>query len=493
MLYGNNVATLQIWSTPCIWGQPTWVRPPHKDILALEPAGGHRHARRVARLAIVLFAVLVVLAPARAVQAEAFELADTSWEGCSDLLQLARDELGADRVIVLSTIDWEDVKASDGILVLHPTNPMDAEESAAFMKAGGRMAILDDWGRGDKILAHFKIKRRTLPDSPAAFLRGKPSLPIATPALDASDGEVLGLHPTVADVKQVILNHGTGLRHPNLTPVLEVRVQGEAAVPVAVAGQIEGDKKKGRLFAMGDPSAFINMMLRYPGNRAFAKGLVVYLADGDATEPRHGRLFILANDFGEQNSFGGVTPLRKSIDRKIDAILDGFEELRDKGFPWWLHVIAAALAALFIAWWVLRSLVRLYKSRLPRFARAVPLVAQGGVAGRVAVLSSNVSPPALALLEVRSALTESLAHHFGLSEHLSPSQLVQRLRDEVGLSSELDQEASAVLTSMRDAETAVVTGTSARVSEDEVRRAAGVTERLLEVAGADIPWPPTFR
>jgi hypothetical protein len=302
----------------------------------------------------------------------------------------------------------------------------------------------------------------------------------------------------VADVKQVVLNHGTGLRHPNLTPVLEVRVTDGDPVPVAVAGQIEGDekngvKKKGRLFAMGDPSAFINLMVRYPGNRAFATGLVKYLADGDATEARRGRLFLVANEFEEQSSFGGVTPLRKSIDRKIDTMVDGFEELRDKGFPWWLHVVAAAMAALFIGWWVLRSLVRLYRSRLPRFARAVPLVAQGGVAGRVAVLSSDVSPPALALLEIRSALSEALAHHFDLSPQLAPQQLVQRVRDDFGLPPDLDREANDMLVTMRNAETSVVAGSAAKVSEAEVHRAARVLERLLETVGADIPWPPTFK
>ena len=454
-----------------------------------QPAWVHR----LRQLVVALLVSLLCTALCRHARAEAFDLNDVSWEGCAELLQLARNELGEDRVVVLSALDWEDVKASDGILVLHPMNPMDPEESAAFMKAGGRMAVLDDYGRGDKLLAHFKIKRRTLPSKPAAYLRGKHSLPIATPAVDTSEGEVLGLHPTVADVKQVILNHGTALRHPNLTPVLEVRVRGEQSVPVAVAGQIEGEKKKGRLFAMGDPSAFINMMLRYPGNRAFAKGLVKYLADGDATEPRRGRLFIIANDFEEKSSFGGVTPLRKSIDRKIEALIEAFEDLRDKGFPWWLHVAVAALAALLILWWVLRSMIRLYRSRLPRFARAVPLVAQGGVAGRVAVLSSDVSPPALALLEVRSALTEALAAHFGVSEQLAPSQLVQRVRDEVGLPQDLEKEADAVLRNMREAETSVVAGSSAKVSEGQVRKAHSVMERVLEAAGVDIPWPPTFR
>ncbi|MCA9623531.1 MAG: DUF4350 domain-containing protein, partial [Myxococcales bacterium] len=348
------------------------------------------------------------------------------------------------------------------------------EEAAAFMKAGGRMAILDDYGKGDQLLAHFKIHRRSLPAQPLNYLRNKPSLAIATPAFDTSGGEILGLHPTVADVKQVVLNHGTGLRHPDLTPVLEVRVASGAPVVVAVAGQIDGPQAKGRLFAMGDPSAFINMMLRYPGNRAFALGLVHYLADGDATEKRRGRLFIVANEFGEKGSFGGVTPLRKSIDRKIAALMEALADLRHNGFPWWLHMLVAAAAALAVLWWVLRSLVRMYKSRLPRFARAIPLVAQGGVAGRVAVLSSDVSPPALALLEIRSALVEALAHHLDMSEQTPPSLLIEELVRRGSLSTDLERRSRNMLGSMSAAETAVVAGAPAKVSDAEVKVALGI-------------------
>ena len=441
-------------------------------------------------MALLLVGLLLVWS--KTASAAAFDLNDASWEGCAELLDLARRELSMDRVVVLSTLDWEQVKASDGILVLHPTRPMDAEEAAAFMKAGGRMAVLDDFGRGDRLLSHFKIERRALPTQPVSYLRGKPALAIATPAFDVADGEVLGLHPTVGEVKQVVLNHGTGLRHPDLTPVLEVRVQGQRPVTVAVAGQIDGPDAKGRLFAMGDPSAFINMMLRYPGNRAFAVGVVRYLADGDATEQRKGRLFIVANEFGERGAFGGVTPLRKALDRKLQAALEAFVDLRDNGFPWWLHLAVAAAAALLVLWWVTRALLRLYHSRQPRFARAVPLVAQGGVAGRVAVLSSTVSPPALALLELRSALTEALVHHLGMPERAQPSELLDEVKRRGQLPSSLEQRAREMLRSMRAAETAGLGGAWGRMSRDEVHEAAEVIDQLLDAAGADIPWPAGF-
>jgi hypothetical protein len=243
---------------------------------------------------------------------------------------------------------------------------------------------------------------------------------------------------------------------------------------------------------MGDPSAFINIMLRYPGNRAFAVGLTHYLADGDTTEPRSGRLFILANSFEERGSFDGVTPLRKSIDRRLQALLEALDELRVNGFPWWLHLVVAAATALLVLFWVGRSLVRLYHSRLPRFARAVPLVAQGGVAGRVAVLSAPVSPPALALLEVRSALTEALAHHLNMSEQATGFQLLDEVKRRGTLPADVEGRARQMLGDMRAAETSVVAGTVARIADDEVERAAAIVDEVLAVAGATIPWPTTF-
>ena len=421
-----------------------------------------------------------------------FELNDATWEGCADLLDLARRELGEDRVLVWSTLDWEEVKASDGVLVLHPTNAMDPEEAAAFMKAGGRLAVVDDFGRGEALLSHFKIHRRSLPSQPSAYLRSKPALAIATPAMDTDGEEVLGMHPTVAEVEQVVLNHGTGLVHPDLTPVLEVRANRTDPVAVAVAGQIEGDRAKGRLFAMGDPSAFINMMLRYPGNRAFAAGVVHYLADGDATEPRKGRLFIVANNFGERGSFGGVTPLRKTLDRKFEAMVDAFNGLRQDGFPWWLHILAAGLVALVVLWWVLKRLSKLYRIRLPRFARGVPLVAQGGLAGHVAVLSTKVAPPALAMLEIRRALGDLLGDYLQMPRDSHADALLQKLETRATLSTGLQSDLRQVLATMRGAEMAVVAGGGARINRKDVRHAWSVVDRLIAEADIDVPWPQHF-
>jgi len=208
-------------------------------------------------------------------RADAFDVADNSWEGGSELYAIARAELGSSRVKAVGVLDWNEVSEEDGVLVIHPLETLNASDATAFMKAGGRLAIVDDYGRGDETLRRFKIERTGIPARPVTALRNNPQLAIAEPVVETMDGRDYSLHPVVTGVQRLVTNHATGLIHPNLSPVLRIRAIGEDDVIIAVAGQVE----EGRLFAMSDPSATINHMLRYPGNRAFVAGLVRYLAN----------------------------------------------------------------------------------------------------------------------------------------------------------------------------------------------------------------------
>jgi len=213
---------------------------------------------------------------------------------------------------------------------------------------------------------------------------------------------------------------------------------------------------------------------------------VHYLADGDLTGPRHGRLYIVANDFDERGSFGGATPLHKAAERQVRRALQAVAALRDGGFPWWLDWLAAVLLALVLFRSSWRLLVHLYHAKRPRFARATPLVAQAGVAGRAAVLSDAVSPPALALLELQSALAEVLSETFGLPVKTRSSELVAEAARRGVLSGRLLERARGMLSSMRAAETAVVAGDVAAVTRAEVIAAAAVVDAVVAAVGADL-------
>ncbi len=241
--------------------------------------------RPVKPLGLSWVIALVAMLLSGLARADAFDVNDTSWEGCSQLLEIARAELGAARVQAVGVLNWEDVQPEDGVLALHPLQPLDPDESTAFMKAGGRLAILDDYGMGDDTLRRFQIDRVTTPTRPVTALRNRPALAIAEPVLDVVAGRSSGPHPIVAHVQQLVTNHASGLRKRGtpLTNVLKIRAIGEPDVMLAMAGMVQ----QGRLFAMGDPSAVINQMLRYPGNRAFVSGLVHYLVE-DTTDIKSG-------------------------------------------------------------------------------------------------------------------------------------------------------------------------------------------------------------
>jgi hypothetical protein len=208
----------------------------------------------------------------------AFSVNDENWEGTSELLEIARAKLGRERVRVVATLNYGELTPADGVLVLAPRVELDYAELSAFLRAGGRLAVLDDYGTGAKLLQRFQIQRIQAPLRPARVLRSNSQLAIAVPAVQQVAGHEQGRHPVVADVDQLVTNHPTALTHPNLTPVLKIPAIGEPDAALAVTGIIVD---RGRLFAMGDPSAVINLMLRYPGNRAFAAGLASYLVEAD--------------------------------------------------------------------------------------------------------------------------------------------------------------------------------------------------------------------
>ncbi len=437
-----------------------------------------RAARALRVAASVFVCALLLFARPAAAGAGPFEVNDTSWEGGSELYEIAKTELGPDRVKPVAVLDWSLVRPDDGVLLLHPMQTVDASEASEFMTEGGRLGVIDDFGKGDEILRRFKIQRTSMPRKPVAALRNNPDLPIAEPYIaPAKPGTAP--HPVVGNVKRLVLNHPTALLHPDLSPVLKVRAVGEPDAIVAVAGQVG----KGRLFAMGDPSALINEMLRYPGNRAFAAGLVRYLANGD--EKNQARLFILANKFNEEGSVGGDKSIAKDIESFLQQLADDLAEARQKGLPPWA---LAVIAAVFVAWvgiWVARSSGRPYKNPTPRYARPTPLVARGGVAGRFALLAAPSSPKSLVLLELKSAAMESLVDRFGLEQDPSTNAVLRAVRTsglvEEGLCASFEQ----VVRQMQRAEAVVVAGGQSRVSRETLAHAAEVVDAVLHACGAD--------
>jgi hypothetical protein len=446
-------------------------QPAHEN--RLTHAVGRRVIRTssIAKLAAIV-ALLLIVGRAAPAHAAPFDLAGSDWEGCAELVRLARAELGPLRVVATAQIDFHELKPDDGLLLLYPEKNLDVDELSKFMRAGGRVVMLDDFGRGDSLLRHFGMERVASPRRPAEFLRRNPQLALAEPA---------SAHPVVSDVSRVVTNHPTGLSHPDLSPVLKIRGNGEPDVIVAVAGAVG----QGRLLAVGDPSIVMNSMLRYGGNKNFARGLVRYSVDHDSWGKRGGRLFIAAGGFEQKGNYGDEESSWSDWKR---GLVDALEVLRHDGMPSWIAYGLAIAVGLALVVWVGSRAGRLHKPITPRFVRKTPAVAQGGVAGHAAVIAAPQTSRVLAVLELKSALEEQLTSLLGLPKVPGHTELMTQVQVQGLLDAEGVVALRRLLLRMSNVETMVVFqrsgGMVQPIRDNEVVSIARTVKQLLDAAGA---------
>jgi hypothetical protein len=455
------------------------------------------HARRHFRslLAVVALGGLLLGKPAGAV----FELNDEGWEGCSRLLSVAREELGRTSVELLGTLDFSKLTPSDAVLVLHPEVDIRFDPLAAFLSAGGRAAIIDDYGEADALLKRFHIHRGNAPARPERSLHDDPDLAIARPAVEV--GHDAARHPTLKGVQEVVTNHPTALvleSGVELTPLLTIPTPGQSDALLAVTGVIgdaqacgltgHADKtvplegRCGRLVAMSDPSAFINLMLQHPGNLAFARGLVNYLMDDDSWGARRGKLYILTGRFQQTGSFGGETGLEELLSDQRAALERWWQEVTERGLPEPINIGLGALAVLGVAAWAGFAAAQLYLRPRPSYARPLPIAAQGGFAGRFAALAAKTTDRALLLFELKRAFEATLRERLGLSTAASPRAIVDAARQEGYLSAQGVRSMERVLGRLASAEMAVTSARRLRVSDQALdTTGAEILEILVEM------------
>jgi len=424
------------------------------------PRRGVGRSQFCAAAAVLLALVICGVKPAAAA---AFDYNDTSWEGCSEFLGLARQRLGAQRTLLVPTVEFGELRPGDGILILHPTVSLHMEALNDFMLSGGRVAILDDFGAAGPFLEHFGIRRSNPPLRPEHTLRGNPNLAWAVPSNTNAEPTGDSPHGLVVGLSRLLTNHPSTITNPGLTPVLEIRATDGSAYPLAVSGVIG---QRGRLFVMGDPSVLINEMLRYPENRQFAERVVDYLVMDDSWGARGGRLYLLANDFA-------LNPSRRSLlapDRISGEANAVWLRLMKARIPEYVAWGLGSLVAMIIgrkAWLHMGRRVTAYR---PRFASKVPLVSQPGAAGRAAVLGARSTPRALVVLELMSGMTAYLASALDLPD-AQPSVRVFEMALERKL---LNQSQHDALNSFSKhvirLQSVLATGGQARVARQELKR-----------------------
>jgi hypothetical protein len=171
----------------------------------------------------------------------------------------------------------------------------------------------------------------------------------------------------------------------------------------------------------------MNAMMRYPGNRALASGVLHYATDDDVWGRRGGTLFILVNGFRITGTFGDESVGGAAFGEVQRAARRWLRTLRYEGMPASAAYGAAVAIGLGVIAWTSARAGRTHKAVVPRFVRPVPAVVHGGIAGHAAVLGSPSASRALALLELKAALEEALATRLGLDRAPPHDELVAKV------------------------------------------------------------------
>ncbi len=226
---------------------------------------------------------------ARAATEDDFDPSNAAWNGTSRLVALAA-EIGVP-LVVRETLDWSDLQVRDGILILHPLGEPPAADLVAFVRAGGRLAVADDFGNSSRLLGAFGILRSTrwaAAGPSVERLYGNPELPVAVARRE---------HPLTVGVERIYLNHPAAFVAP-LPPIFEL---GQAAWGLASEqAVVAGIADAGRIVAISDASVLINNMLEFDANRRFAENLLRYLATVPAS-----RVVLVHDAFETRGRFGG--------------------------------------------------------------------------------------------------------------------------------------------------------------------------------------------
>ena len=386
-----------------------------------------------------------------------YGLDDGAWNGGRDLIGAA--EAAGVTLDSPAVIDVDALEPSDGLLIVHPTRSLPTVSLSRFVRAGGRLAVADDYGRGQELLSTYGIVRAP-PTDTETRVRGNPELPLALPRVR---------HPLTRDVRALVTNHPQSLRHDELRPIFGF---GDGPDALVLAGAVE----RGRLVAIGDPSVFINNMLQFRDNRRFAENLFAYL-DGE----RGGRVYL-------------VTPAVRLEGRagSRDASLEGLRA--------WLDDFARADAppvALILMSVMLVALLLIFAiSNLPRRSpylknEMLARAGGGGVAGRVAFFERRRSELLHPLLVMKYELEGALIRELGLRDQGSERPLLGQVlaaAEARGMPAPLRRELRALLLELDDLRRrADLPPGPPRPSPKDVRRMVHSAERILAALEPSAP------
>jgi hypothetical protein len=321
--------------------------------------------------------------------------AKSGWDGLDQLERVA-SEAG----VLLKTgpkVDLAQLSSADALLIVGPTSALPVTSLTTFLREGGRIALLDDFGSGDRLLSAYQVARSAAPTEDVPALRGDSRLLVAYPASE---------HPLVEGVSMLLTNRAATLQHPELKPVFTF---GRSQKALVLAGAVGG----GRLVAVGDASVLINQLMSLPAHRRFSKNLLEYLARPG------GRIWLIGPDTELAGNYGA----RRAGLSRIDGWL---RRLSHPDLPpAVLSLIGLSLCGIAVVLAVGTLPRRSPYVRPDLFPQALVFA---GFAGRVAAAEREGVNLAWSLLDYKRELEAELTHRLELDGPFDPREAVRIAR-----------------------------------------------------------------
>ena len=252
------------------------------------------------------------------------------WQGLGSFVGLA-EGMGFE-VDSRVSLDWNEISATDILVVVFPLQRVDPAKAGAFVNAGGHLLLADDFGEAkDAFTALGVLRSETTSIRATRYQNDQLWAPIAN---------ARGDHPIANEVGDVVTNH----------PAVFSRADGASTVVAFEQGAVvvAGERGSGRFIAVADPSIMINRMLSFPGNVQLGANMLRWLDRGGKAR----RVVLVHGDFGQ---FG--EPRSFIDDSKASEVGRGVAELNfwlSERRAWLLtptamKVLAATLAVLLFA------------------------------------------------------------------------------------------------------------------------------------------------
>lgn len=215
-----------------------------------------------------------------------------------------------------------------------------------------------------------------------------------------------------------------------------------------------------------------------------------YLVGDDAWGARGGTLYLVARDFTESGSYGKRSGLGSALEDRVAALSLFVEEVRRDGLPKVFVFAMALLAGVLTLVFILPLTMRRYRRSRPRFTEPLEPLAQGGLAGRAALLGSPATHPALSVLELKSALEEILRDRLGIAALASQEEILKEIDRQDALSRRNSGLLKGLFEQMSRTESAVVRTEPIRLPEAKIRRMHADAQVVLSDLGTRIRKHP---